>query len=75
MKILRNLSNMRIETVFQGRKLIFEPKSTMKLDDSVGDKEKAKFLIETYGFLREEYYDENFKVKDIKKAYGTKVRR
>jgi len=53
-RLLRNLSASRVHTTYHGRPYVIEPKATIVLDHNGDDEQAADFLLQTYGFLREE---------------------
>lgn len=77
MRILRNLSDQTITTNFRGRVISIRGKTTMVIPDNCEEANAmANYLLETYGFLREEFIrPKPTAIDNVKKALGKKVKR
>jgi hypothetical protein len=69
MKVLKNLSRLRVETNFRGRRIVFLPKRSMVLGDDEESLALVKHLTSIYGFIidRSSLYS-----KEVKKNEDTK---
>jgi hypothetical protein len=75
-KAIRNVSRKTVKTHFKNEDIVIPPKGVLSAkDDSRGEQEKLKWLLDTYGFLR----DATPKVKhplnqEAEEAKGVRVR-
>lgn len=65
MKVLKNLSRKRVETIFRGRKITFMPKHSMVLEENEEGIALARHLLGTYGFIIDR--TALFEKKEVKK--------
>ena len=76
-KAIRNVSRVKVKTIYKGQPIVIAPKGTLyaKDNDPAEEQLKLKWLLDTYGFLR----DVTPKVKhplnkEATKAKGVRVR-
>lgn len=52
-RILKNISNVSIDTTYNGKNYSIKSKGSLTLDHNGKDEQAADYLLQTYGFLQD----------------------
>ena len=73
-RVLKNISTAKVNTTYNGKKYIIEPKGSITLDHNGRDEQAADYLLQTFGFLKEITVQKSYPI-NTEGTYERKIRR
>ena len=72
-RLIRNISRSSIQTVYNGHEIKIVSKGTLWVDDEATGEHLADWLLQTYGFLRDDTPKVKYQVGVVQLARGVKL--